>query len=126
MPQAGAVLDQAELIALPVSWQIVIVKTKSTGFTPKTSELRKMADRTSSAAITDCSTGFELETRNSATDHDDSGGGWSLSVGALRQWCGLPAFQGESGSPNLASFEAHGVARADDTPTPPGAKLRRG
>ena len=84
MPQAGAVLDQAELIALPVSWQTVIVRTKSTGFTPKTSELRKMADRTSSAAITDCSTGFELETRNSATDHDDSGGGWSLSVGALR------------------------------------------
>jgi hypothetical protein len=46
--QAGAVLDQAELIALPVSWQIVIVKTKSTGFTPKTSDLRKMADRASS------------------------------------------------------------------------------
>jgi hypothetical protein len=84
MPQAGAVLDQAELIALPVSWQIVIVKTKSTGFTPKTSELRKMADRTSSAAITDCSSGFEFETRSSAADHDDSGGGLSLSVGALR------------------------------------------
>jgi hypothetical protein len=74
MPQASAVLDQAELIALLVSWrQIVIVKTKSTGFTPKTSELRKMADRTSSAAVTDCSSGFELETRSSATDHDDSG-----------------------------------------------------
>ena len=68
--------------------------------------------------FTDCSSGFELETRSSATNHDDSGGGWSLSVGALRHepWCGLPAFQGESGSPNLASFEAHGVARADDTP----------
>jgi hypothetical protein len=38
---------QAELIALSVSWQIVIVKTKSTGFTPKTGDLRKMADRTS-------------------------------------------------------------------------------
>ena len=48
MPQAGAVLDQAELIALPVSCQIIIVKTKSTGFTPKTSDLRKMADSASS------------------------------------------------------------------------------
>jgi hypothetical protein len=69
-------LDQAELIALSLSlsWQIVIVKTKSTGFTPKTRELRKMADRTSSAAGTDCSSGFELETRSSATNHDDSGG----------------------------------------------------
>jgi hypothetical protein len=49
MPQAGTVLDRAELIALPVSWQVVIVKTKTTGFTPKTSELRKMADAGASA-----------------------------------------------------------------------------
>jgi hypothetical protein len=44
-----------------------------------------MADHISSAAGTDCSSGFELETRSSATNHDDSGGGWSVSVGALRQ-----------------------------------------
>jgi hypothetical protein len=49
------------------------------GFTPKTGETV-----TSSAAVTDCRSGFELETRNSATDHDDSGGGWSVGVGALR------------------------------------------
>jgi hypothetical protein len=76
-----------------------------------------MADRTASAAVTECSSGFELETRSSATDHDDSGGGWSLSVGAMRHESLLlaPAFQGESGSPNLAGFEADGVACADDT-----------
>jgi hypothetical protein len=35
-----------------------------------------MADRTSSAAVTDCSSGFEFETRSSAADHDDSGEDW--------------------------------------------------
>ena len=44
--QAGAVVDGVELIALPVSWQILIAKTKRTGFTRKTRVLRKMADRT--------------------------------------------------------------------------------
>jgi hypothetical protein len=48
-PSCLAQSDRAELIALPVSWQIVIVKTKSTGFTPKTSEFRKMVDAGASA-----------------------------------------------------------------------------
>ena len=43
-----------------------------------------MAECTSSVAVSECSSGFELETRSSATDHDDSGGGWSLSVGAMK------------------------------------------
>jgi hypothetical protein len=41
MPEARAVLEHTELIALALSWQIAIVRTKSMGFTPKTSELRK-------------------------------------------------------------------------------------
>jgi hypothetical protein len=44
MPEARAVLEHTELIALALSWQIAIVRTKSMGFTPKTSELRKMAN----------------------------------------------------------------------------------
>jgi hypothetical protein len=93
------------------------VKTESTGFTPKTSQFQKVADRTSSATVTERSSGFELETRSSATDQGDSGGGWSLSVGAMRHESLLlsASVRSESGSPNLASFEAHGVAFADDT-----------
>jgi hypothetical protein len=48
-PRQAQSLTGAELIALPVSWQVVIVKTKTTSFTPKTSELRKMADAGASA-----------------------------------------------------------------------------
>lgn len=62
---------------------------------------------------------FRVRDSLPATSHVDSGDG--RCVGALRHesWCGLPAFQGESGSP-------HGVARADDNPQSSlGAKLRK-
>jgi hypothetical protein len=85
MPQAGAVLDQAELIALPVSWQIVHREDEKHGLHAEDQRASENDGRTSTAAGTDCSSGFELETRSSATNHDDSGGGWSVSVGALRQ-----------------------------------------
>jgi hypothetical protein len=52
---AGAVLDLVELIALPRLLADCYGEGKNTCFTPTTGHLRKMADCTSSAPVTECS-----------------------------------------------------------------------
>ena len=86
-PRAGEVLDQVELIAVPRLRLLADCHRedeKARASRPRPASSRNMADCTSSAAVSECSSGFELEIRSSATDHDDSGGGWSLSVGAMK------------------------------------------
>jgi hypothetical protein len=58
---------------------------------------------------------FRLETRSSATDHDDSEGGRSPSVGAMRIHAAERQRSGATCSPNLIRFKARDVACANHT-----------
>jgi hypothetical protein len=129
-PRAGEVLDQVELIAVPVSvsWRTVIVKTKKHGlhaqdqpapengglyiqcgrqrvqqrFRARDPQLRHRSRRFRGRMVADCR---RHETRIPAAERQRS--------------------RASPVSRNLASFEAHGVACVYDTPqSPPAPKLR--
>jgi hypothetical protein len=91
------------------------VKAKNTCFTPKTGQLRKMADCTIQCGRHRVQRGFGLETRSSASDHDDLEGGRSLSVGTMRISAAERQRAGATCSPNLTPFKAREVACANDT-----------
>ena len=120
-PRAGAVLDQVELIPLTRLSLLADCHRedeKARASRPRPASSRNMADCTSSAAVSECSRGFEVEIRSSTTDHDDSGGGWSLSVGAMRHES-LPLSASVPGRVRFAKprqLRGARLACVDDTP----------